>query len=130
MTPSPKPWIPFWNLAVGAMDACTGILLMVAPAFTLRLMKLEVPAGILPFIGWIGAFVFAVGSAYFFALRSPGEGTAMVWRITAFARTVVAGYLVWKISTGSLSTGWATVAATDAVVAMVQWIGLKRRWLS
>lgn len=120
----------WWNFAAGAMDACTGILLMAAPAFTLRMMKLEVPLPVEPFIGWIGAFVAAVGLCYFLALRSSKEGTAMVWRMTALVRTMVAGYLMWQIYSGSLPMGWSTVAATDGVVALVQGIGLKRGWLS
>jgi hypothetical protein len=127
-------WIPRWNAAVGSMDALTGVLLMVAPGFTLRLMGLSVPPGEWIWVSWIGAFVFAVGACYFFALRPPVDresriGCAMVWRMTALARTVVALFLVGKIASGMLAGGWATVAITDAVVAAAQWFGLKRGWI-
>lgn len=102
---------------------------MTAPAFTLKLMNLEVPQQALPFIDWIGAFVFAVGVCYFLAFGGVRESRAMVWRMTALARSVVAVFLIWKISEGSLAIGWITVAATDTIVALVQWVGLKRRWI-
>jgi hypothetical protein len=127
-------WIPRWNGAVGAMDSLTGLLLMAAPGFTLRLMGLSVSPGEWIWISWIGAFVFAIGSCYFFALKPPIDrgsrvGCAMVWRMTASARTVVALFLTGKIVSGALDQGWVTVAITDAVVATVQWIGLKRGWV-
>jgi len=129
-----RRWIPRWNGAVGAMDSLTGLLLMAAPGFTLRLMGLRVPPEEWIWISWIGAFVFAIGAGYFFALKPPvdrasGAGCAMVWRMTASARTVVALFLAGKIVSGTLDHGWATVAITDAVVAAVQWIGLKRGWI-
>lgn len=127
-------WIPRWNAAVGTMDALTGVLLMAVPGFTLRLMGLAVPAGEWIWVSWIGAFVFAVGACYFFALRPLVDresriGCAMVWRMTASARTVVALFLIGKIVSGALDRGWATVAITDAIVATVQWVGLKRGWI-
>jgi hypothetical protein len=127
-------WIPRWNAAVGAMDALTGVLLMAAPGFALRLMGLAVPPGEWIWVSWIGAFVFAVGACYFFALKPPVDRErrivcVTVWRMTAMARTVVALFLAGKIASGMLASGWATVAITDAAVAAVQWIGLKRRWI-
>lgn len=128
-------WIPWWSAGVGAMDACTGLLLILAPDFTLKLMKLSVPAEVLPYQSWIGAFVLSTGLAYAWAIRQPVNerergAREMVWKMTALVRTVIALFLTAKILTGSLSAGWATVAATDAVVALVQWVALKRRWLA
>lgn len=128
-------WIPWWSAAVGAMDACTGLLLILAPGMTLKLMGLSVPPEVLPYQSWIGAFVLSTGLAYAWAVRVPSNerekgGREMVWRMTALVRTVIAAFLTVRIVTGSLAPGWATVAATDAVVALVQWVALKRRLLA
>ena len=117
------------------MDACTGLLLIFAPEFTLKLMKLSVPADVLPYQSWIGAFVLSTGLAYAWAIRQPVNerergARETIWKMTALVRTVIALFLTAKILTGGLSAGWATVVATDAVVALVQWVALRRRWLA
>lgn len=117
------------------MDAGTGLLLIFAPAFTLKLMGLSVPTEVLPYQSWIGAFVLSTGLAYAWAVRFPTNerergGREMVWRMTALVRTVIALFLTCRILTGGLAAGWGTVAATDGVVALVQWIALKRRLLA
>ncbi len=127
-------WISWWSAGVGAMDACTGLLLIFAPELTLKLMKLSVPTEVLPYQSWIGAFVLSTGLAYSWAIRQPSTerergAREAIWKITALVRTVIALFLTTKILTGSMSPGWATVAATDALVAVVQWVALKRRWL-
>jgi H+/Cl- antiporter ClcA len=89
-----KKYTTLWSLAVGAMDASTGLLLVFAPQFTLKLMKIPPldPAAWV-FLQWIGAFVGAVGLSYLFALRSDQE-RAVVWKITALVRLVIAAFLV------------------------------------
>jgi hypothetical protein len=128
-------WIPWWSAGVGAMDACTGLLLIFAPEFTLKLMKLSVPADVLPYQSWIGAFVLSTGLTYAWAIRQPANdrdrgAREAIWKMTALVRSVIAILLAAKILTGGLSAGWATVAATDAMVALVQWVALRRRWLA
>lgn len=128
-------WISWWSAGVGAMDACTGLLLIFAPGFTLKLMGLSVPAEVLPYQSWIGAFVLSTGLAYAWAVRRPTHerekgAREMVWKMTALVRIVIALFLTERILIGSLSSGWGTVAATDAVVALVQWVALKRRALA
>jgi hypothetical protein len=131
----PGAWISWWSAAVGAMDACTGLLLIFAPAMTLKLMGLSVPTEVLPYQSWIGAFVLSTGLAYGWAIRHPANdrdkgAREMVWKMTALVRILIALFLTSRILTGGLSAGWSTVAATDAVVALVQWVALKRRVLS
>lgn len=127
-------WWPWWNLAVGAMDAATGVLLVVAPAFTLGLMRVPLPVpGAMVFVSWTGAFVTAVGCAYFLAPRAvpdavSRERLATVWRFTTVARGLVAGFVAWRVAAGALPAAWLTVALTDAAIGAVQfhWLGRLR----
>lgn len=120
----------WWNMGVGAMDATTGLLLMLAPASTLRLMGLQsIGAEAQVFLSWMGAFVFSVGASYFPVLRGndPGRGET-VWRMTSLVRAVVAAFVVTKVAQGVLEPLWLSVALTDALVAMGQWIGIRKKW--
>lgn len=123
-------FLRWWNLAVGSMDACTGLLLMVAPELTLRLMGLQsIGAEAQVFLSWMGAFVFAVGVSYFLALRDEtSQQGEIIWKITALVRAVIACFVVTKVVQGSLELLWLSVAATDALVALVQVIGINKRW--
>lgn len=125
-------WWPWWNLAVGSMDTATGLLLVFAPAFTLRLMRVPLPPpDALVFISWIGAFVTAVGLAYFLAPPAAHDAAARarlatVWAMTSVARCLVAAFVAWHIGTRALPAAWITVALTDAVIAAVQLHWLRR----
>lgn len=125
-----KVFLRWWNVGVGAMDACTGMLLMVAPVLTLRMMGLQpIGAEALVFLSWMGAFVFAVGVSYFLALRDDqAQQGEIIWKMTALVRAVIACFVVIKVAQGSLEPLWLSVAATDAMVAVVQGIGIKKRW--
>lgn len=120
----------WWNAGVGAMDACTGLLLLFAPTLTLRLMGLQaIGAEARIFLSWMGAFVFGVGASYFLALRvrSAEEGE-MIWKMTALVRAVIAMFVIAQVTRATLEPLWLSVAATDAFVALVQLVGLKRSW--
>ena len=118
----------FWSLAVGAMDALTGFLLIFSPALVLRLLGIaELPAETLVFLSWIGVFVAATGLSYGLTWRG-GNAAETVWTFTAGVRFSVASFLAVKIASGSLPMAWAMVAAADAAVATVQVIGLKAGW--
>lgn len=108
------------------MDAATGVLLVVCPAWVISVLGI---GGVAPeslvFLKWIGVFVGAVGFSYGWALR--GEGV-MVWRFTALVRGMVAVFVTASIVDGSLAPAWAGVAVTDAVVAVVQVLGLRKGW--
>jgi len=126
-----RKWWPWWNFAVGATDAGTGLLLVVAPEFTLRLMRVPPPEpAAMVFVSWIGAFVAAVGCAYFLAPRRLADATACarlatVWRVTTIARGLVAAFVTWRVVDGLLPVEWLTVALTDAVIAAVQFTWLR-----
>ncbi|KAA6456482.1 hypothetical protein DYQ86_25455 [Acidobacteria bacterium AB60] len=119
----------------GLSDTATGAMLCVAPQFTLRLMGVSAPAAADPYLSWIGAFVFAVGIAYLYgamliALDAPAERIEIVWLLTAMIRSAVAIYVLKAILADQLSSGWMTVAIFDGVCALIQAIGLRKRWLS
>ena len=62
-------FLRFWSVAVGAMDALTGILLMFAPGLVVRMLGVAAPStDALVFLSWIGVFVTAVGLSYALAL--------------------------------------------------------------
>lgn len=116
----------WWSVAVGAMDASTGVLLVACPAWVLAVLGIApLEAESLVFLRWVGVFVGAVGLSYGLALRGGGP---VVWTFTAGVRGLVAVFVTANIATGSLEPAWAGVAATDAVVAVVQVIGLAKRW--
>ena len=61
----------FFQLAVGAMDSVTGVLLVVAPIFTLRMMSVKEEVASSLMVSWVGVFVLSVGLSYFFVRRVP-----------------------------------------------------------
>jgi hypothetical protein len=118
----------------GMADILTGILLYVAPGFVLRMLGVHAPADTLPYISYIGAFVFSVGLACLYGallVRACAcvERIETVWILTGFTRAAVAVYVLQAIVTGKLEAGWISVAAFDGACALVQGIGLRRKWL-
>ena len=121
-------WMRFWSVAVGAMDAVTGALLIFAPALVLGLLGIGTPsADALQFLSWIGVFVMAVGLSYGLALGEPRRGEA-VWIFTALVRMMVAVFLTGKILSGTMAPAWLMVAASDGAVALVQLAILRAGW--
>ena len=117
-----------WSAAVGLMDALTGVLLVVAPAWVVRLLGMEPPGGeALVYLAWIGVFVGAVGLSYV-RVWLDGQGGRTVWWFTAWVRGLV-GLFVWvRIAAGDLAVMWAVVAVADWSVAAVQVWVLRARW--
>ena len=154
-----------YQLLIGLSDGVTGLLLILAPAFTLRLMHLEAPAVALPYLSFIGAFVLSVGLARLYggfllrntratdtptaaepseflhqltprsaacALAARSNGVAkleVVWLLTGITRGIVAVFIASQIVSGTLETGWTTVAVSDGAFALIQGIGLFKGWL-
>lgn len=121
-------FLHLWSIAVGAMDAITGLLLVVSP--TLLLRWLQVPPfdlTALVFLSWMGVFIGSVGLSYGLVLRGNREGEA-VWIFTATIRTLVAIFVIVKITVGELPMPWALVAATDGMVAIGQFVLLRAGW--
>jgi hypothetical protein len=117
-----------WSLAVGAMDAVTGLLLVVAPVLVLRLLGIAPPtADGLVFLSWMGVFVAGVGLSYGLVLGDRRRGPT-VWLFTSLVRILVGVFVLWRIADGSLPPLWAAVALTDLVVAGVQLAILRAGW--
>lgn len=114
------------TLLAGAMDACTGLLLIFAPRLTCRLMGLSAIPDV-DFLPFVGAFVAAVGFSYFWGLR-PGRLRA-TWELTALIRSVIGTFVSVSIVSGKLAPGWLPVAATDLGLALLQFGFLRKGWV-
>ncbi len=124
-----------YQLVTGASDTATGLLLLAAPALTLRLMNVHASAAALPYLSYIGAFVLSTGLAclYGASLVAPLLRSArleVVWLLTALTRGLVALLVTWKILAGALEPAWSTVALFDGVLALLQAAGLARGWIA
>lgn len=112
-------------LAVGCMDFSSGVLLVVAPLFTLRLMGLtQVPAEPI-FLSWIGVFVGVVGAAYglpYLLPPSPERELRLrtILLFTAMARLLVGLFVTISVVHHQLERGWLLVAATDFSCGLIQ----------
>lgn len=119
----------------GASDSLTGLLLILRPAFTLRLMRVHVAADALPFLSYIGVFVLSVGIACFYGaflanhVRST-QKLEVVWLLTGITRGLVSVFIMSRILSGTLDLGWLTVAIFDGLFALLQFIGLVKGWLN
>ena len=121
-------FLKFWSLAVGSMDALTGLLLIVAPAQVLRLLGIAPPStDALVFLSWMGVFIMAVGLSYAMALGKRTRGET-VWAFTAMVRLMVTVFLTVKILGGILPVAWGIVALSDGLVAVVQIVILRLGW--
>jgi len=122
-------FLKLWSVAVGSMDALTGLLLIFAPGLVLRLLKIEAPSpDAMAFLSWIGVFVMAVGLSYGLALgKRRGAGEA-VWMFTSLVRILVAVFLIIQITGENMAPVWALVAFTDGMVALVQTAILRKGW--
>ncbi len=124
-----------YQLLTGISDTSTGALLMIAPAFALRLMHLSTPSDALTYISFIGAFVFSVGLACFygaFLAYHKGNRTRLeiVWLLTAFTRAGVAIFVIEQVLVNTLEAGWSMIAVFDGACVLIQAIGLRKGWLA
>ncbi|MCU0792793.1 MAG: hypothetical protein MUE42_08095, partial [Opitutaceae bacterium] len=105
----------------GAMDAATGLGLVLLPGFTLRMMGVAAPTGdALVFLRWVGAFVGAVGASYLIALIRGGTMRLReVFVFTLVFRVAAGGYAAWAVASGALDWRWITVALTDGALVAV-----------
>jgi len=130
-----QPILLAYQLVAGVSDSLTGAFLIVEPAWTLRLMGLHVPTDALPFMSFIGAFVFAVGLSYLYgATLVVRAGCASrletLWIVTAIVRCSVAAFVLARVAAGTLESGWLTIAAFDGVCVVIQAAGLRQGWLA
>jgi hypothetical protein len=126
-------WLSLYQYAAGLCDTCTGLLLVFVPGWTLRLMRIGVAPQPIEFASFIGIFVLGVGLTYLWfpiTLQRPAAPIHSQWRITALVRTLVAIFLLSEVFSGKMEFGWIVVALSDGTLALIQWFGLLRGWLS
>jgi hypothetical protein len=124
-----------YQLIAGVSDTSTGVLLIAAPVFTIRMMGLSVPYDATPFLSLIGAFVLAVGISYLYGAllvrRTSGvPRLEAVWLLTAIIRSSVAIFVLAAELNGTLAPGWLSIAVFDGICVLIQARGLRRGWLS
>jgi hypothetical protein len=124
-----------YQLLTGLSDTSTGLLLIFAPALTLRMMGLHVARETLPFLSYVGVFVLSVGVACFYGAFLVSrvlfkQKLEVVWLLTGVTRALVAVFIAATVVTGAMETGWITVAVTDGLFALFQAIGLTQGWLA
>lgn len=112
-------------LGAGLLDFCTGLGLLLAPALMLRLMGMKDIFGDLVYLRFVGAFVFAVGFSYLWALRRrrlSGDSTLLraTLEITIIFRLSAGCFGAWAILQGWLVPAWASVPLTDFALAATQ----------
>jgi hypothetical protein len=135
MNAPPRRWLILYQYLAGLCDATTGVLLIAAPVRTLGMMGLAVIPQPVAFVRFIGVFVLSVGLTYLWAAilwpRTPHAniGWCTQWKITALIRTLVALFVLWQITAGAIESRWISVAVSDGVFALIQWIGLRKGWL-
>jgi hypothetical protein len=124
-----------YQILTGLSDVSTGVLLIVAPATTLHMMRLHAPQEAFSYLSYVGIFVLSVGITCLYGggllVTRPilVQKLEVVWLLTAYTRGLVAIFVVAKILSGSLEPGWITVTITDGAFALLQAIGLARGWL-
>ena len=124
-----------YQLMTGFSDTATGLLLLLAPDLTLRLMHLSAPRDALIYISYIGAFVLSVGLSCLYGALLAYHGNACtklqtVWLLTALTRASVATFVTAQVLVNTLEAGWMIVAAADGACVIIQAIGLRRGWLA
>jgi hypothetical protein len=124
-----------YQLIAGISDTSTGVLLIAAPVFTVRMMGVSVPYDATPFLSFIGAFVLAVGLSYLYGallIRRTGGVPRLeaVWLLTAIIRSSVAIFVLGAVMNRTLSPGWLTIAVFDGICVVIQARGLRRGWLT
>jgi hypothetical protein len=127
-------WIYALLLLVGLMDALTGALLMAAPLWTLNLMGITVLPVEPVYQRWIGAFVCSVGCSYLFpfllrAGRERDQRATGILTMATIVRLFIASFSGVAIATGALEPAWLSVTFTDATLAVLQIIVLRKKVL-
>lgn len=112
-------------LGAGLLDFSTGLGLSLQPARMLRLMGMKDVFGDLVYLRFVGAFVFAVGFSYLWALRRrrlSGDSTLLraTLEITIIFRLAAGSFGAWAILRGWLVPAWASVPLTDFALAAAQ----------
>lgn len=132
----PRTLILLYHYAAGLCDTSTGLLLLFAPAFTLRLMGITRMPQPQFYASYVGVFVLCVGASY---LVVPGTALARAvrgtcwrtqWLLTAMFRTAVALFVIGQVAIHAMQPAWLAVALNDATFAAIQWVGLRKDWIA
>jgi len=112
-------------LGAGLCDGTTGVLLLVAPVFTLHWLGLGIPDGAAIYLRLIGVFVGCVGVSYLAPFTLPRgsrrrQHLRTIVELTAGVRLAVALFVAISVIVGALALGWLIVGFTDAGVALAQ----------
>src|ERR1700761_757312 len=123
-----------YQYTVGLCDAITGLLLVIAPEWTLRTMGVKMLPHPTVFASYIGSFVFGVGLTYIWCAAGwiPKNASAAHWQaqwfLTALIRSLVALFITCEIAAGAMEKAWISVALFDGALAIIQWLGLGKGW--
>jgi hypothetical protein len=128
-------WLLTYQYFAGMADTSTGWLLVFEPQWTLTLMGVRRIPQPIEFASFVGVFVLGVGVTYLYATRLPliaanAPRWQTVWALTALIRTLVGVFLLGELLAGRMEPAWLTVAVTDGMLALIQWIGLGMGWLN
>lgn len=131
----PKAWVYVFCVLAGLMDAGTGVLLLVAPLWTLDLMGVSTMPAEPVFMRFVGAFVAGNGFSYLmpFALFAGARRNAILEGMLAtlaVVRFFIAGFTGWAMAAGQLEAGWLPVTCSDAVLAVAQVVILRAHLLT
>ena len=113
-----------FHYVTGLVDFLTGIFLVIAPSWTLRLMQVKARDEASELVSYIGVFVFAVGASHFLAGGFPQnevskERWKTLWKVSSLVRFSVAFFVFWQVFIGHLELMWLSVALTDLSVATI-----------
>ena len=127
-------WVYGMMLLAGLMDATTGALLLAAPLWTLKLMGITVLPQEPLFQQWIGAFVCSVGCSYLFPFFLPAgaarnQRAVGILTMATIVRIFIAAFSGFAIATGALERAWLSVTFTDATLAVLQLVILRKKVL-
>lgn len=123
--------VPFCWLA-GLCDFSTGVMLVAAPLFTLRLMNIDAMPAEPVYMRFIGAFVASAGFCYlvpFLFLRGAMRDRCVEGMLvtTMVIRLFIATFTGIAIARGALAASWITVPLSDLTLASIQFVLLKQR---
>ena len=83
---------------------------------------------------WIGAFVCSVGCSYLFPFFLPAgaarnQRAVGILTMATIVRIFIAAFSGFAIATGALETAWLSVTFTDATLAVLQLVILRKKVL-
>ena len=123
-----------FQIAAGACDTATGLLLLLSPRITLKLMGVnEIPTEPV-LVSFIGAFVLSVGLCYLLFAQTPRSlpelaAARAAWLITGLQRLCVGCFVLIAVASKQMEPAWFSITIVDLSIAAFQLTGLRRKWL-